>query len=993
MQRSKTWTCRTGTLTNASTAGRVAYPTFPHVLDEESLAAIATLEKGERAFAERVRPPRQRYLLGLYLKAIQHLGHAHYQPGDLPRQLRLRVARQLRVDDRLANLRKIDKSEKSRVVAEVRGFVSLRPVTRDDKDAMLEWLTENIAAKETDLALLVQAAIERWRDQRVELPPSSEVANLAKKALTGADAAVLDQIHRDLDAGDAARLDTILTAEKRRTPLEHFKAPAPMATANSLAGELKRLEDIQGHLPRGTPLARISRRKVDRLAQLAGRYNASELRQLRPARRHALLLCFVVTRHAEMLDTVVDVTIRVWDQAKASASGHANEQQQLLAKSYERYHSILRELLAIISASKSEHELWRGIHTYKSGNEFETLHEEIKNSPSWNQNYIEKIEDHYTTLRRFLPDLYRLLPVCSTSTDDTLPRAIRFADKHAKPGVKILPLDGCPTDFLTPPWEGRAVKRQRNTQRIAWVRKVPYELGLVEATTGGLKSGTLAIKKARRYAPMTDHLLPREEFLAGYGEYAARLGHPADAAEHYEPLRNELADGLGRFDRQYRTNQRTFWIHPDGRLGFSRLPGQSAPRRMKKVARKLAEALSEVSILDILLDCHRWTGFLNHFRPAAGRQNMPESERLPQVLGALYAYGCNCGPTQAARAIGLSKNQVIYMRRRYMATESLMNAAQALADAYQRTPAARRLGDPGVLMTDSMQVRTLKDSLIARQHHRYRDGKSTLLYQHVTANCVCVFTQALLCNVSEAIHMLVGALHCRTGEDPLINICDSAGKSDLVFGLASLLNIELYPRVRSSNLKIWGPGDSAEYTNIENAITGQINWSRIDKNWQDMMWILASIEAGTAKPALILERLVAQPKHPASVGFEELGKLRRSLYLLRYGMDLDVRRFVVPYTSRREHWNKFTREVLAFGDLLREKTLEDQEEVFWFLTVVQNAIVLWNVLALDQAVEKVAVDEEDLAHILPTMTEHINFVGRFDLDLRRKPPFKLRLAS
>ena len=38
--------------------------------------------------------------------------------------------------------------------------------------------------------------------------------------------------------------------------------------------------------------------------------------------------------------------------------------------------------------------------------------------------------------------------------------------------------------------------------------------------------------------------------------------------------------------------------------------------------------------------------------------------------------------------------------------------------------------------------------------------------------------------------------------------------------------------------------------------------------------------------------------------------------------------------------DKLARKVQAFGDLIREKTIENQEEVFWFLTVVQNAIVL-----------------------------------------------------
>ena len=105
-----------------------------------------------------------------------------------------------------------------------------------------------------------------------------------------------------------------------------------------------------------------------------------------------------------------------------------------------------------------------------------------------------------------------------------------------------------------------------------------------------------------------------------------------------------------------------------------------------------------------------------------------------------------------------------------------------------------------------------------------------------------------------------------------------------------------------------------------------------------------------------------------------------------------MRRFVAPHTSRREHWNKFTGEVLAFGDLIREKTLEDQEEVFWFLTVAQDAIVLWDALAIDHILRGRGklISEADLKRILPTMTHHINFMGEIDVDLQRVPPFELK---
>ena len=64
--------------------------------------------------------------------------------------------------------------------------------------------------------------------------------------------------------------------------------------------------------------------------------------------------------------------------------------------------------------------------------------------------------------------------------------------------------------------------------------------------------------------------------------------------------------------------------------------------------------------------------------------------------------------------------------------------------------------------------------------------------------------------------------------------------------------------------------------------------------------------------------------------------------------------------------------------------------------LVQNAIVLWNALALDQAIPKARYDripirDEDLKHVLPTMVEHINFVGQFDIDINRRPPFRLAI--
>ncbi len=971
---------------------RTLYPMLPSILDEDTLSALSTLESEELAFVRGQGRDRSQYLHALYLKGMDSLGHSHFQPKDLPRQFRGRIAEQLGLDDDLPRILEVDRREKSHIVTLVRPFLGLSSITREETESVFRWLEEGLARRESDSAVIMNAAIERFRERRIEIPPWDVIQSIAQRALNRATAAALETIDKGLRADDGERLDALLSGKEGKTLFDFLKTPVPQAIANNLAKELLRIERLRSFLPEGTPLEKITRHQQEQFAHLARRYTAPEAAQLSRSRRRALLLCYLSDRHAILLDATAEMIIRIWESTKHGAKEHANVRQQALASAYESHQATLSELLSIIDRSGSPEELWRDVHHYKTRQEYRGILDGLKRSPGWNTSYLEKMEDHYSALRRFLPDWYRLVPLCATTTDDTIPRAQGFARDHATSNQTELPVEGCPTEFLTEPWEKRAVKRYGRTGRIVQVLKSPYELGLLDATVQGLNKGTVAITGARRHAPMIDHLLPREEFLKSYDDHVHRLGHPATAAEYYAPLHARLEKDLEDFDRNYPETADRFWVNRNGTLGYSRVPGQSIPRRLRRIKSELAQAMPEVSILDILLDCQRWTGFMDVFKPASGRQNMSEAERLRHLLAALYAYGCNCGPVQASRALQILKNQVVYMRWRYMPTQNLMEAAAILAHAYQQTSMAERLGEMSVLLTDSMQVRTLKNSLIARQHHRYLSGKSTLLYQHVTSNCVCQFTQALLCNVSEAIHMLVGVMECRTGDDPLINICDSAGKSDLVFGLSGLLNILLYPRVRSRHLKLWGTGEKMKYKNIAASVAEQIRRDRIDKRWQDIMWILSSIEAGTAKPLVILNHLAMQPQHPATQGLEELGKLDRSLYLLRYGRDMDLRRFVVPHTSRREHWNKFTGEVQAFGDLIREKTIEDQEEVFWFLTVVQNAIVLWNALSLENILSlgSKLVSDEDLKHILPTMTEHINFIGRFDLDLQRRPPFDLK---
>ena len=98
------------------------------------------------------------------------------------------------------------------------------------------------------------------------------------------------------------------------------------------------------------------------LADLAKRYNAAELLQLRGAKRRAVLACFLAARRAEVLDDLAEMFIRTWENTKASADSHAEQALKALEAEREYQWAMWREVLLMIRSSRTAVDLWHAIH-------------------------------------------------------------------------------------------------------------------------------------------------------------------------------------------------------------------------------------------------------------------------------------------------------------------------------------------------------------------------------------------------------------------------------------------------------------------------------------------------------------------------------------------------------------------------------------------------------------------------------------------------------
>lgn len=162
-----------------------------------------------------------------------------------------------------------------------------------------------------------------------------------------------------------------------------------------------------------------------------------------------------------------------------------------------------------------------------------------------------------------------------------------------------------------------------------------------------------------------------------------------------------------------------------------------------------------------------------------------------------------------------------------------------------------------------------------------------------------------------------------------------------------------------------------------------------------MLRILASFHERIASPAHILLKIAAlRSTNSLKIASFEMGKACRSIFLLKICISQDLRIDIQQEFLKVERWHEFGDDVfIGHGGKLQEDSLEEQYRTLLILNVVLNCIAFWNTLAMQQIVEGLRaegceISDEELKHITPTMTNHIDLIGKFEIDLGRSVPFK-----
>ena len=976
---------------------RTAYPFFKRNPSASELAQIYTPTDDEIAWAIRqVREPARRLSFLLLLKGFQRLG---YFPAL--EAVPIAIMRQVRDTLRLSGHARpatLGARTLYRYHATIRQRLDVSAFRERGMHAATRAV--GIAAGVMDNpADLINAAIEQLIKDKIELPAFSTLDRLARRVRALVNQRLFSLVQQRLTTEEAAQLDTLLDVDtgRRQSPLQLIKQLPKRSSLQHfqrLIEHIARLSNLMGdmHL-----LADVPEVKIKHFAAEAKALDAAELRDFGAPKRHMLLLSLIHRARIQARDDLAAMYIKRMNNLHRRAK---EEMERLRVRHREKTEAIvatLADVIQVLDTHASDTDAGREIRQLlrKRGG-METLQEDCAAINAYSgDNYYPLVWKFYKSHRPTIFRMVRLLDLASTSEDRSLMEALDLVLEHESRRGDWLE-ESIDLSFANERWR-RAVTQRDETGNPRLHRR-HLEACVFSCLANELKTGDVAIAGSEEYADYRDQLLGWEDCQAHLIDYCSQLDLPTDATAFVTRLRDELTRVAEEIDAAYPENNQVV-IDANGLPVLKRVTATEPTEAAKTLEATILARMPERNVLDILCNVAHWVGFPRHFGPLSGSD--PKIDRATErYILTSFTYGCNLGPVQAARHFrgAVTPHMLSFVNRRHINPTKLDLAIKDIVNAYNTLHLPKVWGDGKSAAADGTKY-MYDQNLMAEYHIRY-GGYGGIAYHHVSDTYVALFSHFIPCGVWEAIYIIDGLLKNKSDIQPDTIHADTQGQSAPVFALSYLLGIKLMPRIRNwQDLKFFRPAPDTRYEHIDTLFKDTIDWSLIEVHWKDLMRVVLSISTGKISSVTLLRKLGNDSrKNRLYQAFRELGRVVRTIFLLRYISDLELREKITASTNKVEAYNGFAKWNFFGGEgVIADNDPEEQEKTVKYNDLVTNAIIFSNAVDLtrilrDLVSEGMKPSRQDVATMSPYMTGHIKRFGDYLIDVEAVPdPFVTEL--
>jgi TnpA family transposase len=963
---------------------RNRYGRFDGELTPEQLSRYFHLDDHDRQLVNAHRGDHNRLGFAIQLCTARFLGTFLEDLSDVPVGIINGLAHQLEIEQLSCFFHYRDSETRWDHAAEIRQHCGLRDFSEPGAQFRLNrWLYALCWTGTDRPGVLFDRATSWLIAQKVLLPAVTTLERHVAHLRSRVEERVWSMLAAAASRETQPKLEALLEIPDggHQSLLDRLRKGPYRRSAPELVRALDRVEEVRRLGIDVSVAQRIPTGRLHTLARFANTAKVSVIRRLPESRRLATLVAFASNLEAAALDDALDLLDILLTEMFSDAARESDKARLRTIKDLDAAAIQLTQVCRLVLDSKlQDAELRSTIFKALEREELEAAVSQVDSLVRPPEDvYYRELVGSYARVRRFLPPLLRTIQFEGTPAGESVLEAIKYLRQVEQDAAKA---SDAPAAIVSQGWRRYIGAGEDYDQKA-------YVFCCLDRVRAALRRRDIFIAPSVRHADARLGLLSPSAWNAARPTICRSLGHSFSADETISALSRAL-------DQTYRTVAENLPSNPgvrveqvDGKddLVVTPIDRLDEPDSLVKLRAAVNARLPRVDLPEVLLEIAARTDFTAKFTHVSERESRMQDLAM-SLCANLIAEACNIGPEPLIRndVPALRRGRLSWVNQNFIRNETLVEANACLVAAQNQIPLVHRWGGGEVASADGLRFVVPVKTLHAGPNPKYFGYEHGATYYNLVSDQFTGLNAIVIPGtLRDSLYLLAVVLEQQTELHPTEIMTDTGAYTDVVFGLFWLLGYRFCPRIADiGGARFWRIDPSADYGLLNGIARHRIRTKLVEENWDDMLRLAGSLKLGTVQAISIMKTLRVDD-HPAKLAqaVAEVGRIDKTIHALSYISDENKRRRILTQLNRGEDRHKLARAVFhgRRGEL-RQRYQEGQEDQLGALGLVVNAIILWNTLYINAALEQLAGDgyiirEEDVARLSPLVFDHINLLGRY----------------
>ncbi|MDE2280617.1 MAG: Tn3 family transposase, partial [Xanthomonadaceae bacterium] len=872
--------------------------------------------------------------------------------------------------------------------------------------AELEQKAQRIATLSTQPLYILRESLQYLSNERIVAPQYTTMQDMVGRVVTHERHRVTQLLEQAMTPVVEQALDDLLRADEQMYRISALKREPKDFSYKELRREVERRQffhPLHEFAQRFLLAAGLSNESGKYYASLVKFYTVYKLQRMPKGTTRLYLLCFAFHRFRQINDNLIEAFIHLVDQyEKQSKQAAEVAMQQALVDASEHLQAAGEVLRLFIDKSIAVDSPFatvqkRAFALLEPGR-FAAVADYLRNvafdKAAFQWAYYATLSHRF---KRNLRHLFCELDFAGRVEDAPLLDAVTFLQELLRAGKS--PRQTQPTLFPTA-MIPKGLQRHLFTKsdgaddaaegekRLEVDR---YEFLVYRLLRNALEAGDLFVKGSNEFRRFEDDLISDARWVQ-HERVLQEIGAPLLLAPIEDTLKTFRETLETRFSQ---VNQHI----TDNANKHIKVTGRAEKRRWKLIYPTAEEPgngsfysqLPGIGIADLLRFVAGATGFLGAFTHVLDRyvKHAPDTR---ETLACVVALGTNMGLWKMAEVSGLGFSSLQGTARNYLRLETLRAANDAITNAIATLPAFHLydIRDEMHSSSDGQRIETQIDTINARYSPKYfglQKGVSayTLVANHVPINARIIGTH------EHESHYVFDLLYNNTSDiKPERHSTDTHGTNQVNFWILRTFGYGFAPRYRDLHTKMQtlvAFENPSHYADMLIKPARKVYDELIVKEWPNIQRIMASLAQKDVTQATIVRKLSSYARqNQTKKALWELDNICRTLYILDFIDDVELRQSVQKALNRGEAYHRF-RKAVAYVNGGKFRVHTEAEQQIWneCSRLIANAIIFYNTALLSKVyAQKAAAGDQEAIAILrgisPIAWQHINLFGTFEFD-------------